>query len=156
MKNTNLGIAQADLKKVADAFSRMLADTYLLSLKTQNFHWNVTGENFMMLHELFGSQYDELSQAVDVLAERIRALGYPAPASFFHFSKLSAIQEEQGQPSTMKMIEQLLADHELLARTARELFSIATAAHDEAGANILAERMEKHEKAAWMLRSSLA
>jgi starvation-inducible DNA-binding protein len=156
MKTLDIGITPTDLSRVANAFARLLADSYLLALKTQNFHWNVTGPHFQPLHELFAAQYAELATAIDVLAERIRTLGHAAPGSFAQFSKLSGLQEETGTPNAEGMIKQLLVDHELLAKTARELFPIATGAHEEAGANILAERIEAHEKAAWMLRSLLS
>jgi len=133
----------------------LLADTYTLYLKTHNFHWNVTGPMFQTLHLMFEQQYTELSTAVDLIAERIRALGFPASGSYAAFSKLTSIKEEEGVPTATDMIRNLLAGHESVARTARSVFKPAESANDQASADLLTERIQVHEKAAWMLRSLL-
>jgi starvation-inducible DNA-binding protein len=124
-------------------------------VKTHNFHWNVTGLLFNTLHQMFEVQYTELATAVDEIAERIRALGSPAPGSYAQFSSLTSIQEETGVPSAQEMIRQLAKDQEIVARTAREVFPVADAAHDEPTADLLTQRMQIHEKTAWMLRAML-
>lgn len=151
----NTGISGKDRQEIAKGLANLLADTYTLYLKTQNFHWNVKGEMFYTLHLLFEQQYRELANAADTLAERIRALDYPAPGSFAQFSKLTDIKEATTVPAAKKMIEQLRADNETVARKARELFSVADDVGDDATADLLSERMGAHEKAAWMLRSLL-
>lgn len=159
MDNTmriEIGISDDDRRSIADGLSRLLADTYTLYLKTHNFHWNVTGPMFNTLHQMFETQYTELAMAVDEIAERIRALGEPAPGSYAQFSRLTRIREEETQPPAEKMIEQLARDQEALVRTAREVFPVADAANDEPTADLLTQRMQVHEKAAWMLRSMLA
>ncbi len=151
----NTGISTKHRQTIAEGLSKLLADSYTLYLKTHNFHWNVKGPMFQTLHILFEQQYTELATAVDTLAERIRALDFPAPGSYLQFSKLKTIKEETGVPTAEKMIKQLVADNETVVRAARALFPIADEAGDEATADILTERMEIHEKSAWMLRSLL-
>ena len=152
----NIGISDEDRKAVADGLSRVLADTYTLYLKTHNFHWNVTGPMFNTLHLMFEAQYNELALAVDLIAERIRALGHPAPGSYRAFGALSAITEEDGVPAAEEMIRQLVSDQETVVRRARELFPVVEKAGDEPTADLLTQRMQIHEKTAWMLRSMLA
>ena len=151
----NIGIDDADRKAIADGLSRLLADSYTLYLKTHNYHWNVTGPLFNTLHSMFEVQYTELAAAVDEIAERIRALGLPAPGSYGAFKELTSIEEEQGQPAAEEMIRQLVIGQETVARTAREIFPLADAANDEPTADLLTQRMQLHEKNAWMLRSML-
>lgn len=152
----NIGINQADRKEIADGLSRLLADSYTLYLKTHNFHWNVTGPMFNTLHTMFEGQYTELATAVDEIAERIRALGEPAPGSYAQFSELTVISEETGSPSAEDMIRQLVEGQEAIARTARSVFPAAEKAGDEPTADLLTQRIQLHEKNAWMLRSMLA
>ena len=142
-------------KPVIEALNRLLADSYTLYLKTHNFHWNVTGPMFQTLHILFMTQYTELWNALDLIAERIRALGHPAPGSYKRYVELSSIKEEEGVPSAHDMISQLVAGQEAVARTARAAFKVADAADDQPTADLLTQRMEVHEKNAWMLRSLL-
>lgn len=151
----DIGIAETDRKDITDALSRMLADSYILYLKTHNFHWNVTGPMFQTLHTMFMTQYTELWNALDLIAERIRALGFPAPGSYRRYAELSSIKEEDGVPSAQDMIRQLVAGQESVARTARAAFRVAEAANDQPTADLLTQRMEIHEKNAWMLRSLL-
>ncbi len=141
--------------EIAAGFSRLLADTFGLYLKTHGYHWNVTGPMFQTLHTMFETQYNELWLAVDGLAERIRTLGVKAPASYAQFDKLSSIPDESGAPPARQMIQRLLTGHEAAARTARAILPDAQQAHDEASVNLLAARIEVHEKTAWMLRSLL-
>ena len=148
----DIGINDKDRAKIAEALSRMLADSYILYLKTHNFHWNVTGPMFQALHNLFMVQYTEQWNALDLIAERIRALGHPAPGSYKRYVELSSIQEENGVPSATGMIQQLVAGQEAVARTARAAFKVADAADDQPTADLLTQRMEVHEKNAWMLR----
>lgn len=159
-KNTtvqiDIGISDKDRKKIADGLSRLLADTYTLYLKTHNFHWNVTGPMFNTLHLMFEGQYNELALAVDAIAERIRALGVYAPGSYKDFAKLSSIPEADGVPAAEEMIRQLVQGQEAVARTAREVFSAADDANDQPTADLLTQRLQTHEKTAWMLRSMLA
>ena len=152
----DIGIGNKDRRQIADGLSRVLADTYTLYLKTHNYHWNVTGPMFQPLHVLFEQQYNELALAVDTIAERIRALGHVAPGTYGAFAKLTSITEEDGVPAAMTMIANLVKGHETVARTAREVFSIADKANDQPTADLMTQRMEAHEKAAWMLRSHLA
>jgi starvation-inducible DNA-binding protein len=151
----DIGIVETDRKKISEALSRMLADSYILYLKTHNFHWNVTGPMFQTLHTMFMTQYTELWNALDLIAERIRALGYPAPGSYKRYVELASIEEEQGVPNAQDMIRQLVRGQEAVARTAREAFRVAEAANDQPTADLLTQRMEVHEKNAWMLRSLL-
>lgn len=159
-KNTatqiDIGISDKDRKKIADGLSRLLADTYTLYLKTHNFHWNVTGPMFNTLHLMFEGQYNELALAVDAIAERIRALGVHAPGSYKDFAKLSSIPEADGVPAAEEMIRQLVQGQEAVARTARDVFAAADAANDQPTADLLTQRLQTHEKTAWMLRSMLA
>ena len=151
----NIGISEKDRSKVADGLSRMLADTYTLYLKTHNFHWNVTGPMFQTLHLMFMAQYNEMWLAIDVVAERIRALGYPAPGTYKEFAELTSITESEGVPKAKEMIRQLVEGQETVARTAREVLKIADKAGDQPTVDLLSARMEVHEKNAWMLRSLL-
>ena len=149
------GISEKDRGEIARGLSRFLADTYTLYLKTHNFHWNVTGPMFQTLHILFMDQYNEAWMAVDLIAERIRALGFPAPGSYREFSELSSIKDAEGVPKAKDMISQLIAGQETVVRTARALFPIAEKAGDQPTLDLLTQRMQIHEKNAWMLRSLL-
>lgn len=151
----DIGISEPNREAIADGLSRLLADSYTLYLKTHNYHWNVTGPMFATLHTLFETQYTELATAVDEIAERIRALGKPAPGSYAAFVKLTSIEEESGTPSAEEMIRQLTIGQETVARTARELIPVVDEANDEPTADLLTQRMQVHEKNAWMLRSLL-
>ena len=151
----DIGIDAKQREKIASGLSRLLADTYTLYLKTHNFHWNVTGPMFSTLHLMFEAQYNELALAVDLIAERIRALGVRAPGSYREFAKLTVVQESDGTPNANEMIRQLVAGQEAVVRTARSVFPEADAAHDEPTADLLTQRMHIHEKNAWMLRSLL-
>ncbi len=155
VRTIDIGISESDRRAIADGLSRVLADSYTLYLKTHNYHWNVMGPMFNTLHLMFEQQYNELSLAVDQVAERIRALGHPAPGSYASYTKLTAIPEEEGVPPAEEMIANLLAGHETVARTAREVFPVAAQGGDEPTADLLTQRMEVHEKTAWMLRSML-
>ncbi len=149
------GISVSDSRKVAQGLSRLLGDTYTLYLKTHNFHWNVTGPMFQTLHLMFETQYTELATAVDLIAERIRALGQPAPASYAEFEELSSIRIERGVPKATEMIKQLVAAQEAVVNTAREVFPQAERAADQVSMDLLTQRMQVHEKTGWMLRSLL-
>ncbi len=151
----DIGIAASDRKTIADGLSHLLADTYSLYLKTHNFHWNVTGPMFQTLHVMFETQYDELAIAVDLIAERIRALGHPAPGTYSDYQRLSSIAETVGVPKATDMIAELVQGQETVVRTARSLFAAVESAHDEATADLLTQRIQLHEKTAWMLRSLL-
>jgi starvation-inducible DNA-binding protein len=151
----DIGISEAQRGKIADGLSRLLADTYTLYLKTHNFHWNVKGPMFQTLHLMFETQYNELALAVDLIAERIRALGFPAPGTYSAYAKLSSIPETEGVPEARDMIRLLVEGQEAVARTARKIFPLVDEAHDEPSADLLAQRMQVHEKTAWMLRSLL-
>jgi starvation-inducible DNA-binding protein len=151
----NIGISDKDRKKIADGLSHLLADTYTLYLKTHNFHWNVTGPMFNTLHLMFEGQYTELALAVDSIAERIRALGVYAPGSYREFAKLSSIPEADGIPVAEEMIRQLVEGQEAVVRTARAIFPLTDNANDEPTADLLTQRMQIHEKTAWMLRAML-
>jgi starvation-inducible DNA-binding protein len=156
MANTiDIGIGPAERKEIADGLSRVLADTYTLYLKTHNFHWNVTGPMFQTLHLMFETHYNELALAVDLIAERIRALDFPAPGTYRQFSALSSIAEEEGVPKAQEMIKKLVSGHETVARTARTVFKSAEAASDQPTCDLLTQRMQIHEKTAWMLRALL-
>jgi len=146
----------ASRKKVAAAASRLLADSYTLYLKTHNYHWNVKGPMFTSLHTLFELEYTDLALAVDEIAERIRALGHVAPGSYTAFAKLAKVKEAgEGVPAATMMIEELAADQDRVVSTARDLFAVASAADDQASADLAPRRMQIHEKNAWMLRSHL-
>ena len=155
MNAIDIGINEINRKAIADGLARLLADTYTLYLKTHNFHWNVTGPMFQTLHLMFETQYTELALAVDQIAERIRALGYPAPGTYAAYSKLSSIKEETGVPKAEEMIRLLVEGQEAVVRTARSIFPAAEKANDEPTADLLTQRMQIHEKTAWMLRSLL-
>jgi len=151
----NIGIDESDRKEIVDGLSRLLADTYTLYLKTHNFHWNVTGPMFQTLHLMFETQYNELALAVDLIAERIRALGFPAPGTYSDFARLSSIEETPGVPSADEMIRLLVAGQEAVVRTARSVFPVTERVNDEPTADLLTQRRQIHEKTAWMLRSLL-
>lgn len=151
----NIGIEEADRQAIAHGLTRLLADTYLLYLKTHGFHWNVTGPLFQTLHLMFEQQYREIWQAGDLIAERIRALGIVAPGSYREFMNLTSLKEVDGVPAATMMVRQLVEDHETTARTARSAFTTAERVNDAATVDLLTERIEAHEKAAWMLRSLL-
>ena len=153
--NINIGIADRDRAKIAAGLSRLLADTYSLYLQTHNFHWNVTGPMFQTLHVMFETQYTELALAVDLIAERIRSLGYPAPATYSEFVRLTSLTETTGVPKAEKMIRLLVEGQEAVVRTARSVFPLVDKAGDEATADLLTQRIQLHEKTAWMLRSLL-
>ena len=142
--------------RVAECTARLLADSYTLYLKTHNYHWNVVGPMFNTLHLMFETQYNELALAVDLIAERIRALGEPAPASYRQFAELSAVPEDTDEPDATEMIRRLVTGQETVAKTARSIFPVVERAHDEPTADLLTQRMQVHEKTAWMLRSMLA
>jgi starvation-inducible DNA-binding protein len=150
-----IGISEKDRKAIAKGLERLLADSYTLYLKTHNYHWNVTGPQFNTLHAMFEVQYTELALAVDSIAERIRALGLPAPGSYKSFGKLTSISEAEGGETAEEMIRQLAKGQEAVVRTAREAFPVAAKAGDEPTADLLTQRMQIHEKNAWMLRSML-
>lgn len=153
----DIGINEKNRRQIADGLARLLADSYTLYLKTHNYHWNVTGPMFSTLHNLFEEEYMELATAVDEIAERIRALGFPAPGSYKEFSKLSSVVEETGAPPEAKeMIKRLAQGQQQVVKTAREVFPLAEDANDEPTADLLTQRMQVHEKNAWMLRSMLA
>jgi starvation-inducible DNA-binding protein len=155
MQAIDIGIKEQDRKAIAEGLSRLLADTYTLYLQTHNFHWNVTGPMFQTLHLMFETQYNELALAVDLIAERIRALGYPAPGTYGDYSNLSSIKETPGVPKATEMIRLLVAGQEAVVRTARSVFPVVEGASDEPTADLLTQRMQVHEKTAWMLRSLL-
>ena len=152
----DIGIDDADRKEITDGLSRLLADSYTLYLKTHNYHWNVTGPMFQTLHLMFETQYNELALAVDLIAERIRSLGAPAPGSYREFAALASITEDTDHPDAVEMIRRLVKGQETVARTARSVFPAVEKAHDEPTADLLTQRMQVHEKTAWMLRSLLA
>ena len=156
MEPIDIGISEEQRREIVEGLSRLLADTYTLYLKTHNFHWNVTGPMFQTLHSMFELQYTELAMAVDLIAERIRALGHPAPGTYKEFARLSSIEESEGVPRAEDMIRELVRGQEAVVRTARSIFAVVDAAHDEPSADLLTQRMQVHEKTAWMLRSLLA
>ncbi len=151
----DIGIKEQDRKNIAQGLSHLLADTYTLYLKTHYFHWNVTGPMFNTLHLMFETQYTELALAVDLVAERIRSLDVYAPGTYRDFAKLTSIKETESVPKAQEMIKELVAGHEAVCRTARSVFPAAEAASDEATADLLTQRLQLHEKTAWMLRSLL-
>ena len=151
----DIGMSDKERKSIADGLNHLLADTYTLYLMTHNFHWNVKGPMFNTLHLMFEGQYNELALAVDLIAERIRALGFPAPATYSEFAKLTSIKEVKGQPKAEEMIKHLVHGQESVVKTARSLFPVAEKASDEPTADLLTQRMQLHEKNAWMLRSLL-
>ena len=151
----DIGISTKDRKKIAEGLSKVLADTYTVYLKTHNFHWNVTGPMFQTLHLMFMTQYNELWLATDLIAERIRALGFPAPGTYTEFGKLTSINETEGVPKAEEMIRLLVEGNEAVVRTTRAVFAVADKANDQPTADLLTQRMQVHEKTAWMLRSLL-
>ncbi len=151
----DIGIKKKDREAIAEGLSRLLADTYTLYLKTHNFHWNVKGPMFQTLHLMFETQYTELALAVDLIAERIRSLGFPAPGTYKQFVALSSIKETDGVPNATAMIKLLVEGQEAVARTARSVFPVVDKSSDEPTADLLTQRMQVHEKTAWMLRSLL-
>ncbi|MBN2886413.1 MAG: DNA starvation/stationary phase protection protein [Chromatiaceae bacterium] len=152
----DIGIPDEQRRAIAEGLSRFLADSYTLYLKTHNFHWNVEGPMFNTLHLMFETQYNELALAVDQIAERIRALGFPAPGSYREFAELATVQDASGKPTATEMLSQLASDQEAVTRTAREVFRLAEEASDQPTADLLTQRMQVHEKTAWMLRAMLA
>jgi starvation-inducible DNA-binding protein len=153
--DVDIGIAESQRGEIAEGLSGLLADTFTLYLKTHNFHWNVTGPMFRSLHLMFEEQYNELWLALDQIAERIRALGFPAPATYAEYAKLSSIKETMGTPEATEMVRILVEGHEAVARRARKFFPQVDEANDEPTADLLTQRMQVHEKTAWMLRALL-
>ncbi len=151
----DIGISDANRKKIAAGLSQLLADSYTLYLMTHNFHWNVTGPQFNTLHTMFMAQYTEQWAALDIIAERIRALGYPAPGTYSEFVKRASIKEVEGVPKATDMVRHLVKAQEATAKTARKLFPLVDAADDQPTADVLTQRIDVHEKTAWMLRSLL-
>lgn len=151
----DIGISENDRKKVAHGLSKLLADTYTLYLKTHNFHWNVEGPMFQTLHVMFMGQYTEMWNALDLIAERIRALGHYAPGTYAEFVKLTSIKESKTVPKANKMIEELIQGNEAVIKTTRGVFEAAEAAKDQTTMDVLTQRLDIHEKTAWMLRSLL-
>jgi starvation-inducible DNA-binding protein len=151
----DIGIDEKDRARIVEGLSRLLADSYTLYLMTHNFHWNVTGPMFNTLHLMFMGQYTEQWNALDLIAERIRALGHPAPGTYKEFVKLASIKEVEGVPRATDMIRHLVAAQEATARTARSVFPVVDKADDQPTADLLTQRLEVHEKTAWMLRSLL-
>lgn len=151
-----IGISDKDRKQITDGLSALLADSYMLYVKTHNFHWNVEGPMFNTLHVMFMGQYTELWNALDTIAERIRSLGEYAPGSYKAFAALTSIEESEKVPKAEKMIAELIKGHEVVIQTARRLIPVCADAHDEVTAGILTDRLEIHEKTSWMLRSLLA
>ena len=151
----NIGISEADRQTIVDGLSRLLADSYTLYLQTHNFHWNVTGPMFNTLHTMFMTQYTEQWGALDLIAERIRALGFPAPGTYAEYARLSSVKEVTGVPKAMEMVRILVDAQEATARTARSLFPVVEAANDQPTADLITQRLDVHEKTAWMLRSFL-
>jgi starvation-inducible DNA-binding protein len=151
----DIGIPESERQQIVDGLSRLLADTYTLYLKTHNFHWNVRGPMFNTLHQMFMVQYTELWTAVDLVAERIRSLGADAPGTYSAFARLTSIPEAEGVPAANEMIRQLVQGHEAVIRTARSIFPVVERGGDEASADLLTQRLQVHEKTAWMLRSLL-
>lgn len=155
MKKMDIGISDANRKEVAHGLSKLLADTYTLYLKTHNFHWNVEGPMFQTLHVMFMGQYTEMWNALDIIAERIRALGHYAPGTYSEFVKLTSIKESKAVPKANKMIEELIEGNEAVIKTARSIFDSAEKAKDQTTMDVLTQRLDIHEKTAWMLRSLL-
>ena len=151
----DIGISESNRKKIAQGLSALLADSYTLYLMTHNFHWNVTGPQFNSLHAMFMQQYTEQWNALDLIAERIRALGFPAPGTYKEFVKLASIKEVEGVPKANEMVRLLVSAQEATARTARKMFPVVDAANDQPTADVLTQRIDVHEKTAWMLRSLL-
>lgn len=156
MTQPNTGLTTQDRERLAEGLSRVLADSHVLYLKTQNYHWNVEGPNFEGLHELFEEQYKDLRDAVDEVAERIRALGHYAPGSYSAFGKLASVKEETGNPDWQEMVRKLADDQETVVGTCRSVVELANQAGDHVTEHMMADRMQAHEKNAWMLRAHLA
>lgn len=155
-RHIEIGISEEDRAQIAAEISKLLADTYTLYLTTHNFHWNVTGPMFNTLHVMFMTQYTELWNAVDPIAERIRALGHPAPGSYGEFGRLSTVEDAPAKaPKALEMVRVLVKGHEAVARTARSIFPLVESANDQPTADLLTQRLNVHEKTAWMLRSLL-
>ncbi len=152
----NTGIGESDRKEIAEELAGLLADTYTSYLKTHAYHWNVTGPMFRSLHLMFEEQYIELWNAVDVIAERIRALGFPAPGSYGELARLSSVEDDEGTSDAMQMVRNLVAAHESVVRTARGVLARAEAGDDVATVDLATQRIEVHEKTAWMLRATAA
>lgn len=155
-KQIDIGISNKNRKQITDGLSALLADSYMLYIKTHNFHWNVEGPMFNTLHTMFMDQYTELWNALDTIAERIRALGEYAPGSYKQFAALTSIEESDKVPEAEKMIADLIKGHEVVIQTARQLLPVCAEAHDDVTAGVLTDRLEIHEKTSWMLRSLLA
>lgn len=153
--DVNIGISEEDRKIISDGLSKVLADSYMVYLKTHNYHWNVTGEHFLSLHEMFEQQYTELAEAIDEIAERIRALGYRAPGSFMEYQQITSIEEDTDQPKAIEMVKRLAQDNETIIRTARGVLPACDDAGDEASLDLLTHRLKVHSKTAWMLRSHI-
>jgi starvation-inducible DNA-binding protein len=151
----NTGISEKDRAKIVQGLSRLLADTYVVYLKTHNFHWNVTGPMFNTLHLMFMTQYNELWLALDLIAERIRSLGHPAPGTGSEFAKLATIRETPGVPKAEQMLRLLVEGNEAIVKTARSVLPLANKADDQPTLDLVTQRMQIHEKNAWMLRSML-
>jgi starvation-inducible DNA-binding protein len=149
----DIGISEKDRKAIAQGLSVLLADSYSLYLMTHNFHWNVKGPMFNTLHTMFMAQYTEQWTALDLIAERIRALGEPAPGTYKEFAKLTSIKDVEGVPKAMEMVRLLVKAQEATAKTARKLFPLVENANDQPTADLLTQRQDIHEKTAWMLRS---
>lgn len=153
--NINIGISDKQREEIAKALGHLLADSYMLYLKTHNYHWNVTGMNFQPLHEMFEEQYTELAEAIDVIAEQIRSIGHFAPGSFKTYSKITSIEEEEDVPDDRTMVQRLQEANEAVIRTARKALPACEEAGDEASLDLATERIRRHSKVAWMLRSHL-
>ena len=154
-KGIDTGISTKNRAAIANGLSRLLADIYVLYLKTHGFHWNVEGPMFQTLHQMFMDQYTETWNAIDPIAERIRALGHYAPGSYGQYIKLASIKEAAGVPKAEKMVQELIAGQEAVARTARSVLPLADDANDQPTLDLLTQRLNVHEKNAWMLRSLL-
>jgi starvation-inducible DNA-binding protein len=152
--DVNTGIDEAARKEIADSLARLLADTYTLYLKTHGYHWNVAGPMFRSLHLMFEEQYMELRDAVDEIAERILALGHPAPASYAELGRLASVPDDPTVPEAMEMVRRLVDGHETVIRTARDVVRAAEASEDVGTADLATVRIETHEKTAWMLRAT--
>ncbi len=154
-QSISIGLTDEQRAGISEGLSKLLADSYTLYLMTHNFHWNVTGPMFNTLHQMFMTQYTEQWAALDLIAERIRALGFPAPGTYREFAELASIKEVDGVPKAMEMVQLLVHAQEATARTARGLFQIVDDANDQPTADLLTQRLDVHEKTAWMLRSLL-
>ncbi len=154
-ESINIGITDEQRSEISKALGHLLADSYMLYLKTHNYHWNVTGMNFQSLHAMFEEQYTELAQAIDDIAEQIRSLGHFAPGSFKEFSKMTTVTEEEGLPDDRTMVKKLQEANEAVIRTARKALPACEEAGDEASLDLVTERIRTHSKVAWMLRSHL-